>query len=164
MKKLLLMALYVFTLSFSGYAQKVMGIDIKVKMSEFKPLIIAKGGKLAKSVEGTYEYYVTFAGYQNCRMKVQYNTGNDSIRFVTIYFPHESYENDRETYNEICRQYKEKYGLLNISKYDDCEISIFRTSLDATNVNWYWGKEKYVCVFYRTGAEYEENKAYSPDI
>ena len=167
MKKLVLLIIYLIIVSFGCNAQTVMGIDIKTTMKKFKPQIVAKGGKLSKSIEGNYEYKVKFAGYPDCTMKVEYNTDNDLITSVAIFFPHESFNGDRRIYEEMCRQFNEKYGFVNevdFSKFGrPNKWSDFGNPHKAT-VLWIWDENQYVYVYYETGATRHENKSYSPDI
>ena len=167
MKKLTLLILCLIIVSFSGYAQTVMGIDIKTTMKKFKPQIVAKGGKLSKSVEGKYEYKVKFAGYPDCTMKVEYNTDNDLITSVAIFFPHESFNGDKKIYEEMCRQYNEKYGFVHEVDFTQFgkpnKWSIFGRPPKAT-VFWFWDENKYVYVYYETGVRRHQNKSYSSDI
>ena len=163
---------YLFLLCFvsfslCGSAQTVMGIDIKTTMKKFKPQIVAKGGKLLKSVEGNYEYKVKFAGYPDCTMKVEFNTDNDLIVSVAIFFPHESFDGDKSIYEEMCRQFNEKYGFVDEVDFTQFgrpnKWSNFGKPRKAT-VFWFWDEKKYVYVYYETGAIRHENKSYSPDI
>lgn len=112
MKKI---AVLLFILSFVNICvaqtpQSVLGINLKTTMTKFKQNLAKRGYKPSQTAEGVYEYKVTYAGYPNCRMEVRYYSGNDSIRLLTVYFPHESYSKDQSIYNNMTRQFKEKYG------------------------------------------------------
>lgn len=90
--------------------QSVLGVPLKTTMSKFKQALIKKGYKPIQNTGGICEYKVTYAGYRNCDMEVKYNTGNDSIRIVTIDIPHESLEKDKTIFENLTKQFKEKYG------------------------------------------------------
>lgn len=112
MKKLLLIItlMLISITCFSQSKQTVLGLDTHTTMKLFNEALAKKGYKPTQTAAGRYEYNVQFAGYQNCKMKVTFNNGDDSIRFIKIFFPHESYSKDQEIYNDMTKQFKEKYG------------------------------------------------------
>lgn len=107
---MLFIVLFVANICVAQTPQSVFGINLKTTMTKFKQALVKKGYKPSQTAVGVYEYKVTYAGYPNCRMEVKYNSGNDSIRLLTVFFPHESYSKDQSIYINMTKQFKEKYG------------------------------------------------------
>lgn len=166
MKKAFFISLFLL-ISTNMSSQTVMGINVKTTMKKFKPQIAAKGYKPIKTVEGDYDYKVKYAGYPDCTMNVEYNTSNDSIIAVNVFFKHESFNEDQRIYDEITRQFNAKYGNMDETDFDKFG-SEFKWSTFGPKrqyfVFWFWNEKKYVYVRYETGVKRQENQTFSPDI
>ena len=112
MKKtiLLLLVFFVTIPVFGQVKQTVLGIETNTTMKVFKAALEKKGYKPTQTVAGRYVYEVQYAGYQKCKMQVAFNNGNDSVTFIDIYLPHESYSKDLDVFSNMASQLKEKYG------------------------------------------------------
>lgn len=161
----------------------VLGINPNTTMKEFNLALSKKGIKPAQTAEGIYEYKVKYAGYSNCRMEVEFNIGNDSILTVIIEFPHESIAKDGAIFENLTKQFKEKYGneadlgeeLIKLKEWYErrpikrtrYEKSYGKFKINLCYVKWYFNDEEYedgVEVKYYTNANKEKKVAVSPDI
>ncbi len=157
--------------------QSVFGINLKTTMTKFKQALTQKGYKPSLKTEGIYEYKVTYAGYPNCRMEVQYYSGNDSIYLVTIYFPHESYSKDESIFNNMTKQFREKYGneddwnetwlSLGVVKKGSKMKSYGKFPINSCTVAWYFADKTVddgVHVQYDICVKRDSKVSVSPDI
>lgn len=111
MKKVILLMVIMFSqLCYAQTPLSVFGINPNTTMKKFNSALVAKGYKPYKTAESRYGYKVKYAGYPNCEMDVKFNSGNDSVLLVTIYFPHESIAKDETIFRSMTQQFKEKYG------------------------------------------------------
>ena len=102
MKKVLLVFFTMLAqLCYSQTTQSVFGINLSTTIKKFNSALVAKGYMPTKTADGLFSYIVKFAGYPNCEMEVKFNCGNDSIRLVTIYFPHESFAKDEAIFRNM---------------------------------------------------------------
>lgn len=137
-------------LCYSQTSQSVFGINLSTTIKKFNSALATKGYKPTKTAEGLYSYKVKYAGYPNCDMEVKFNSGNDSIRLVTIYFPHESIAKDEAIFRDMTQQFKEKYG--NESDWNNGILgAVFKTQkmksygnakVGMSYVVWYFNDEK----------------------
>lgn len=131
MKKIILFVL-LSVVSFECFGQAiqtVLGIETHTTMKNFKDALAKKGYKPTQTVAGKYEYVVQYAGYQNCTLVVAYNNGNDSITYIDVRIPHESYSKDQDIFKNLAEQLKVKYG-------DEREFNI------TSRVNFYGERNK----------------------
>lgn len=161
----------------------VLGINPNTTMKKFNLALSKKGIKPTQTAEGLYEYKVKYAGYSNCRMEVKFNIGNDSIRKVTIEFPHESIAKDKAIFENLTKQFKEKYGhetnlgeeLIKLrEEYEGRRIRRTRSErtygqvkINYCEVNWYFDDDEYedgVEVKYYTNAKDDNKVSVSSDI
>lgn len=103
----------------------VLGVNPNTTMKKFNLALAKKGFRPTQTAEGLYEYKVKYAGYSNCRMEVEFNIGNDSIRSVTIDIPHESFAKDKAIFENLTKQFKEKYG----NEHDGLEDMLVKEGL-----------------------------------
>lgn len=185
MKKfyLLLFVLFLTNLCFAQTPLSVLGINPNTTMKKFNLELSKKGIKPTQTVDGLYEYKVKYAGYVNCTMEVKYNIGNDSISKVTIDIPHESYSKDKAIFENLTKQFKEKYGNETALDDDLAKIQeeftgkpVIRTSKNRTygkvkinfcSIIWYFDDDEYedgVSVVYYTNAKPDQKVAVSSDI
>ena len=144
-------------------------------MKKFNSALAAKGYKPNKTSDGMYSYKVKYAGFPNCTMDVAFNNGNDSIRLVTIYFPHESIAKDETIFRSMTQQFKEKYGN-EIDWNEGIWGAINRThkmktygkhKINLCSVSWYYNddnEEDGVQVQYNTNASPDHKVNVNPDI
>lgn len=162
-------------LCFSQAQQAVLGVNVKNTMKRFNQALSTKGYKPTQTAEGLYEYKIKYAGYPDCRMEVEYNTGNDSIRLVTIFFPHESISKDQAIYNNITKQFKEKYGnevdwsegFLGIPNKTHKMKTYGTVKTGICSVSWYFNDEEEddgVHVQYVTNTNRDSKVSVSSDI
>lgn len=185
MKKMFVL-LFVSFLSGICVAQaplSVLGINPNTTMKKFNLALSKKGVRPTQTAEGLYEYKVKYAGYSNCRMEVEFNIGNDSVRKVTIEFPHESIAKDKAIFENLTKQFKEKYGhetnlgeeLIKLSEeYEGRRIRRTRSErtygqfkINYCVVNWYFDDDEYedgVEVKYYTNAKDDNKVSVSSDI
>ena len=161
----------------------VLGINPNTTMKKFNLALSQKGFRPTQTAEGLYEYKVKYAGYPNCRMEVKFNIGNDSIRKVTIEFPHESIEKDKAIFENLTKQFKEKYGnesdlgeeLIKLrEEFEGRRIRRTRSertygqfNINYCEVNWYFDDDEYedgVEVKYYTNAKDDNKVSVSSDI
>ena len=161
----------------------VLGINPNTTMKKFNLALSQKGFRPTQTAEGLYEYKVKYAGYPNCRMEVKYNTGNDSIRTITIEIPHESIAKDKAIFENLTKQFKEKYGnesdlgeaLIKIKEeYEGHPIrrtryerSYGKHKINVCYVKWYFNDDEYedgVEVKYETNAYSDRKVSVSSDI
>ena len=161
----------------------VLGINPNTTMKKFNLALSKKGVRPTQKAEGLYEYIVKYAGYSNCRMEVKFNVGNDSVRNVTIEFPHESIAKDRTIFENLTKQFKEKYGhetdlgeeLIKLKEeYEGRRIRRTRSEktygqfkINYCEVNWYFNDDEYedgVDVKYYTNAKDDKKISVSSDI
>lgn len=110
-KTIIVLCVLFFTgVCFAQAPLSVLGINPNTTLKNFNLALSKKGIRPILTAEGLYEYKVNYAGYPNCRMEVKYNTGNDSIRTITIEIPHESIAKDKAIFENLTKQFKEKYG------------------------------------------------------
>ena len=170
-------------LCFSQTQQSVLGINPNTTMKNFNAALLKKGIKPTQTATGLYEYKVTYAGYPNCRMEVMFNSGNDSVRTVTIDIPHESVAKDKAIFENLTKQFREKYGhesdlrenLIKIEEdftgrpikrtRSEKSYGVFR--INQCNVNWYFDDDEYedgVEVKYHTKASNDKKVSVNSDI
>lgn len=155
--------------------QSVFGINPNTTMKKFNSALAVKGYKPNKTAEGRYGYKVKYAGYPNCEMEVKFNSGNDSILLVTIYFPHESIAKDEIIFRYMTQQFKEKYG--NEVDWNEGILgAVNRTSkmktygkhkINMCSVTWYFNddeEEDGVHVQYVTNARPDSKVSVNSDI
>lgn len=177
MKKILLLLFISFftDICTAQTPQAVFGINLKTTMTKFKQALTKKGYKPSQTAEGVYEYKVTYAGYPNCRMEVKYYSGNDSIRLVTVYFPHESYSKDHTIFQNMTNQFKEKYGnevdwnegILGAAMKGHKMKSYGKHKINLCTVSWYYNDEEEddgVLVQYNVFVEGDKKVSISSDI
>ena len=185
MKKLFLLSL-VFLLSVICFAQaplSVLGINPNTTMKKFNLALSKKGIRPSQTAEGLYEYKVNYAGYSNCRMEVKFNIGNDSIRSITIDVPHESIAKDKAIFENLTKQFKEKYGneidlgeeLIKLQeefemrriKRTRYERSYGKHKINMCYVKWYFNDNEYedgIEVKYYTNANDDKKVSVNSDI
>lgn len=185
MKKLLIFFFATFLTS-SCFAQaqlSVLGINPNTTMKKFNLALSKKGIKPTQTADGIYEYKVKYAGYSNCTMEVTFNIGNDSVLTVTVDFPHESIAKDKSIFENLTKQFKEKYGnesdlgedLLKIReeyemrtiKRTRYERSYGKFKINLCYVKWYFNDEEYedgVEVKYYTNARKDSKVSVNSDI
>ena len=185
MKKMLVL-LIVSILTGISAAQaplSVFGINPNTTMKKFNLALSKKGIRPTQTAAGLYEYRVKYAGYPNCRMEVIFNIGNDSVRKVTIEFSHESIAKDKTIFENITKQFKEKYGhetdlgeaLIKLKEeYEGHRIRRTRSNrqygqvkINYCEVNWYYDDDEYedgVDVKYYTNARDDNKVSVSSDI
>ena len=56
------------------------------------------------------DFAVIFTVLLSVTMEVTFNIGNDSVLTVTVDFPHESIAKDKSIFENLTKQFKEKYG------------------------------------------------------
>lgn len=161
----------------------VLGINPNTTMKKFNLALSKKGIKPTQTAEGLYEYKVKYAGYFNCRMEVEFNIGNDSVRKVTIEIPHESIAKDKSIFENLTKQFKEKYGneidlgeeLIKLQeefemrriKRTRYERSYGKHKINMCYVKWYFNDDEYedgVEVVYYTNANGDKQVSVSSDI
>ena len=171
------------TLSFSQAPLSVLGINPNTTMKKFNLELSKKGIKPTQTAAGLYEYKVKYAGYSNCAMEVKFNAGNDSVIRITIDIPHESIAKDKSIFENLTKQFKEKYGnendlgedLIKIReefegrkiKRTRYEKSYGRHRINRCSINWYFDDEEYedgVEVKYYTNAIEDKKVSVSSDI
>ncbi len=159
----------------------VLGINPNTTMKKFNLALSKKGIKPTQTAEGLYEYKVKFAGYPNCTMEVKFNIGNDSVRTVTIDIPHESFAKDKAIFDNLTKQFREKYG----NEHDGFEDDLVKEGLMSArkltkrtkeygkwkvnycHVRWYANDKEYedgVEVKYETNAYPDRKVSVSSDI
>lgn len=159
----------------------VLGINPNTTMKKFNLALSKKGIKPTQTAEGLYEYKVKFAGYPNCTMEVEFNIGNDSVRTVTIDIPHESFAKDKAIFDNLTKQFREKYG----NEHDGFEDGLVKEGLMSArkltkrtkgygkwkvnycHVRWYANDKEYedgVEVKYETNAYPDRKVSVSSDI
>ena len=185
MKKMFVL-LFVSFLSGICVAQtplSVLGINPNTTMKKFNLALSKKGIRPSQTAEGLYEYKVKYAGYSNCRMEVKFNIGNDSIRSITIDFPHESIAKDKAIFENLTKQFKEKYGneidlgeeLIKLQeefemrriKRTRYERSYGKHKINMCYVKWYFNDNEYedgIEVKYYTNANDDKKVSVNSDI
>jgi hypothetical protein len=182
------MFVFLFVLFLSGICAaqaplSVLGINPNTTMKKFNLALSKKGIRPTQTAEGLYEYKVKYAGYSNCRMEVKFNIGNDSIRKVTIEFPHESIAKDKAIFENLTKQFKEKYGhetnlgeeLIKLREEFEgrrirrtrSERTYGQVKINYCEVNWYFDDDEYedgVEVKYYTNAKDDNKVSVSSDI
>jgi len=180
------MFVFLFVLFLSGICAaqaplSVLGINPNTTMKKFNLALSKKGIKPTQTAEGLYEYKVKFAGYPNCTMEVKFNIGNDSVRTVTIDIPHESFAKDKAIFDNLTKQFREKYG----NEHDGFEDGLVKEGLMSArkltkrtkeygkwkvnycHVRWYANDKEYedgVEVKYETNAYPDRKVSVSSDI
>lgn len=180
------MFVFLFVLFLSGICAaqaplSVLGINPNTTMKKFNLALSKKGIKPTQTAEGLYEYKVKFAGYPNCTMEVKFNIGNDSVRTVTIDIPHESFAKDKAIFDNLTKQFREKYG----NEHDGFEDGLVKEGLMSArkltkrtkeygkwkvnycHVRWYANDKEYedgVEVKYETNAYPDRKVSISSDI
>lgn len=185
MKKILalLIVLVLTDICIAQAPLSVLGINPNTTMKKFNLALSSKGFKPTQTAEGLYEYKVKYAGFPNCRMEVKFNLGNDSIRSITIEIPHESIAKDKAIFENLTKQFKEKYGnehdlgedLIKLREQFERRVirrtryerSYGKHKINECFVNWYFNDDKYedgVEVVYYTNAYSDKKVSVSPDI
>jgi len=188
MKKLLLFffAAVMTSICFAQAPASVLGINPNTTMKKFNLELSKKGYKPTQTADGLYEYTVKYAGYSNCAMEVKYNVGNDSVLRIIIEIPHESITKDKSIFENLTKQFKEKYGnesdlgedLLKIreeyegrhirrTRYERSYGKYYRTGNPTCCVKWYFNDEEYedgVEVRYYTNARSDGKVSVNSDI
>lgn len=179
----LLFALFLTNICVAQAPLSVLGINPNTTMKKFNLSLSNKGFRPTQTAEGLYEYKVKYAGYSNCRMEVEFNIGNDSVRKVTIEFPHESIAKDKAIFENLTKQFKEKYGneidlgeqLMQLQeeferrriKRTRYERSYGKHKINFCYVKWYFNDDEYedgVEVVYYTNANGDKQVSVSSDI
>lgn len=159
----------------------VLGINPNTTMKKFNLALSKKGIKPTQTAEGLYEYKVKFAGYPNCTMEVKFNIGNDSVRTVTIDIPHESFAKDKAIFDNLTKQFREKYGnerdgfedglvkegLMSARKLTKRTKEYGQWKVNYCHVRWYANDKEYedgVEVKYETNAYSDRKVSVSSDI
>ena len=161
----------------------VLGINPNTTMKNFNIALAKKGFKPTQTADGLYEYKVKYAGYSNCSMEVKFNVGNDSVLSITIDIPHESIAKDESIFDNLTKQFKEKYGNENdmgeelikiqeeyegrIIKRTRYERSYGKNKINKCYVKWYFNDEEYedgVEVVYYTNARADKKVFVNSDI
>jgi hypothetical protein len=185
MKKMFVL-LFVSFLSGICIAQaplSVLGINPNTTMKKFNLALSKKGIRPSQTTEGLYEYRVKYAGYVNCRMEIKFNIGNDSVSKITVEIPHESIAKDKVIFENLTKQFKEKYGNEHdlgeeltkireeferrIIKRTRYERSYGKFKINLCYVKWYFNDEEYedgVEVVYYTNAKADNKVSVSSDI
>ena len=109
MKKILLLAVTITFLVSNSYAQKVLGVDINTTSKKFELAMSKKGYKPIEKVYGQSTYNITYAGYNNTKMKVHFDDVNDSITLVKLNFDNREVKERSEIFDNLQNQFKEKY-------------------------------------------------------
>ena len=179
----ILAMLFFTTLSFSETPLSVLGINPNTTMKKFNLALCKKGIRPTQTANGLYGYKVKYAGYSNCSMEVKFNTGNDSVLSITIDIPHESIAKDKSIFDNLTKQFKEKYGNEN-DLYEDLikikeeyegrkirrtryEMSYGKHKINKCYVKWYFNDDEYedgVEVKYYTNAQGERKVSINSDI
>ena len=185
MKKISIL-LFVFFLANICVAQaplSVLGINPNTTMKKFNLALSKKGIRPTQTANGLYEYTVKYAGYSNCSMEVKFNIGNDSILTINIELPHESIAKDKLIFDNLTKQFKEKYGNENdlgeeLTKLREeyggrpirrtrYERSYGKFKINYCYVKWYFNDDEYedgVEVTYYTNAKKDNRVSISSDI
>lgn len=183
MKKLLLFffACFLTSVCCAQTPLSVFGVNPNTTMKKFNMALSKKGIKPKQTANGLFEYNVKYAGYPNCTMEVVFNQGNDSIRKITIDIPHESFAKDKIIFENLTKQFKEKYG----NEHDGFEDGLVKEGLMSAKkltkrtkeygkykvnycyVRWYCNDREYedgVEVVYETNAYADKKVSVSSDI
>lgn len=183
-RTIIVLAMLLFTtLVFPQVPLSVLGINPNTTMKKFNLALSKKGIRPTQTATGLYEYNVKYAGYSNCSMEVKFNSGNDSLLCITIDIPHESIAKDKSIFENLTKQFKEKYGNesdfgeeMTRIKEEYTGHSIRRTRYERSygmfNINmcyvkWYFNDDEYedgVEVTYYTNAKGEKKVSVSSDI
>lgn len=180
---ILLITLFLANVCTAQAPLSVLGINPNTTMKKFNLSLSQKGIKPTQITDGIYEYKVKYAGYLNCAMEVKFNIGNDSVLSITIEIPHESIAKDKTIFENLTKQFKEKYGnendlgeeLLKIrEEYERRTIrrtryerSYGKFKINSCYVKWYFNDDEYedgVEVVYYTNAKIENKVSVNPDI
>lgn len=185
MRKLLLFffATFLTSICCAQAPLSVFGINPNTTMKKFNLELSKKGFKPTHTADGLYEYKVKYAGYSNCAMEVKFNVGNDSVLSISIDIPHESIAKDESIFENLTKQFKEKYGneldsgeeLLKLrEEYEGRKIkrtryvrSYGKHKINSCGVNWYFNDEEYedgVEVKYYTNARKDGKVSVNSDI
>ena len=185
MKKLLLLfsACILTSVCCAQTPLSVLGINPNTTMKKFNLELSKKGFKPTQTANGVYEYKVKYAGYSNCTMEVKFNLGNDSVLTVTIDFQHESIAKDKSIFENLTKQFKEKYGhetdlgeeLIKLKEeFEGRKIRRTRSNktygqfkINYCEVNWYYNDDEYedgVDVKYYTNARSDKKVSVNSDI
>lgn len=89
---------------------RVLGINIKNTKTKYNAELMRKGYKSVSKFGDHYEYKVTFAGYNDCKLQLFFNNTTDSITEVKIIFPFDKYKDIEPAENDIIKQLRAKYG------------------------------------------------------
>jgi len=89
---------------------KVFGIGFETTREKYEQELSKKGYKNPSKFGNYDEYIVDFAGHKNSRFSIHYNVVTDSITYIKILFPYETYKQNSEAHYDIVRQLDSKYG------------------------------------------------------
>ena len=180
-KLVLLSTLFLTNICVAQAPLSVLGINPNTTMKKFNLALSKKGIKPTQTAEGLYEYDVKYAGYPNCTMEVRFNIGNDSVRTVTINIPHESFAKDKAIFDNLTKQFREKYGnehdgfedglvkegLMSAKKLTKRTKEYGKWKVNYCHVRWFANDREYedgVEVKYETNAYPDRKVSVSSDI
>lgn len=182
-KFLLLFVLFLSDICFAQTPLSVLGINPNTTMKKFNLALSKKGLKPIQTAEGLYEYKIKYAGYPDCEMEVKFNVGNDSVLSITIDIPHESIAKDKSIFENLTKQFREKYGnehdlgeeLIKLKEEFErrkirrtrYERSYGKHKINMCYVKWYFNDDEYedgVEVKYYTNANVDKKVSISSDI
>ena len=95
--------------SYTSYSQVVMGRDITTNSKKYTAFLATKGYRPYETVSGVKKFKVRFAGFNNVREEVHYDTSNDSITQVKFVFENRTQSELEDAYFTLLKQYKQKY-------------------------------------------------------
>lgn len=107
--KRILMILTAALFSYTSYSQVVMGRDITTTSKKYTAILATKGYRPYETVSGVKKFKVKFAGFNNVREEVHYDTSNDSITQVKFVFEKRTQSELEDAYFTLLKQYKQKY-------------------------------------------------------
>lgn len=104
------LSIIVFTFfAANSYAQKVLGVDINTTSKKFELAMSKKGYKPIEKVSGQSMYNITYAGYNNTKMKILFDDVNDSITLVKLNFDNRPIKERSDIFDNLQKQFKVKY-------------------------------------------------------
>ena len=112
MKKLFLIMFLLIPFSMQGQEIKFMGLEFGTNIEAFCNALKTKGLKQIVDRFEEQEFVGTFATYNNCNIIVKATEVTKRVKSVEVQFNsvrNKEYERDR-AYEEILKQYKNKYG------------------------------------------------------
>lgn len=107
--KRILIILVAALLSYTSYSQVVMGKNITTTSKKYTAFLATKGYRPYETVSGVKKFKVKFAGFNNVREEVHYDTSNDSITQVKFVFENRTQSELEDAYFTLLKQYRKKY-------------------------------------------------------